>query len=85
MRAEPSAGTLHRTNRAPAHPGPAVDVDRRLVLLGFYDESTNAALLLGISLGLGALSNLLAIFIGKQQQLDYAVKLAQSPDGTWRL
>ena len=41
-----------------------------LVLLGFYDAETNATILTAFSLGLGALSNLLAIFIGKQQQLD---------------
>lgn len=40
-----------------------------LVLLGVYDESTNAALLTGLSLGLSSLSALLSIFIGKSQQL----------------
>lgn len=54
-----------------------------LVLLGLYDDATNAAILTGISLGLGALSNLLAVLVGKQQQLDTAVKLAQGADGTW--
>ena len=44
------------------------------VLLGLYDESTNAAILLGISLALGALSNLLAVFIGKQQQIDGVIR-----------
>lgn len=48
----------------------AATVSPALVLLGFYDDATNATILVGISLGLGALSNLLAIFIGKQQQID---------------
>lgn len=56
-----------------------------LVLLGLYDEATNATILLAVSLGLGALSNLLAIFVGKQQQLDNAVKMAAGADGTWRV
>lgn len=41
-----------------------------LVVLGLYDESTNAALLTAISLGLSSLSGLLAIFIGKTEQLE---------------
>lgn len=45
-----------------------------LVFFGFYDASTNATVLVGISLALGAFSNLLAIFIGKQQQLDQLTK-----------
>lgn len=47
-----------------------------LVVLGLYDEQTNAALLTGLSLGLAALSNLLAIFVGKQQQLEDARRSA---------
>lgn len=62
----------------------AATVSPALVILGFYDAATNATILVGLSLGLGALSNLLAILIGKQQQLDNAVKLAQGADGTWR-
>jgi predicted Kef-type K+ transport protein len=55
-----------------------------LVLLGFYDEQTNATVLLAISLGLAALSNLLAIFIGKQEQITaLAFQLEQGDDGTW--
>lgn len=52
----------------------AATVSPALVLLGFYDDATNATILLAISLGLGALSNLLAIFTSKQQELDAAVK-----------
>jgi len=55
-----------------------------LVLLGFYDEATNATVLLALSLGLGALSNLLAIFTSKQQQLDNALKMTRGVDGTWQ-
>ena len=40
-----------------------------LVILGVYDESTNQYILMGISLGLGALSNLVAIFVGKSQEV----------------
>ena len=50
----------------------AATVSPALVLLGFYDEATSATILLGLSLGLGALSNLLAILIGKQQQYELA-------------
>jgi hypothetical protein len=52
----------------------AATVSPALALLGFYDDATNATILLAISLGLGALSNLLAIFTSKQQQLDNAVR-----------
>lgn len=38
-----------------------------LVLLGVYDEATNAALLTALSLGLSSLSSLLAIFTVSQQ------------------
>ena len=61
----------------------AATVSPALVLLGFYDDSTNATILLGVSLGLAALSNLLAIFIGGQQQ-QRTVQLQQSADGTWQ-
>lgn len=50
----------------------AATVSPALVLLGFYDDETNAAILTGLSLALGALSNLLAIFVGKAQQLEVA-------------
>lgn len=61
----------------------AATVSPALVILGLYDAETNAQILLGISLAVGALSNLLAIFAGKQQQLDNALRLTQRPDGTW--
>jgi len=48
----------------------AATVSPTLVFFGLYDESTNAALLAGISLGLSSLSSLLAIFVGKSQQLE---------------
>ena len=48
----------------------AATVSPALVLLGFYDDSTNATILLGLSLALGALSNLLAIFIGSRQEFE---------------
>lgn len=48
----------------------AATVSPALVFFGLYDESTNAALLAGISLALSSLSSLLAIFIGKSQQLE---------------
>lgn len=47
----------------------AAVVSPTLVLLGVLNESTNAALLAGISLTLSSLSGLLSIFIGKSQQL----------------
>lgn len=64
----------------------AATVSPALVLLGFYDEATNATILLAISLGLGALSNLLAVFIGKQQEIEAvkAIALEQGNDGTFR-
>jgi hypothetical protein len=62
----------------------AATVSPALVLLGFYDAATNATILLGVSLALGALSNLLAIFTGKQQQLDNALRLERGLDGTYR-
>lgn len=47
-----------------------------LVFFGLYDETTNTALLTGLSLGLSSLSSLLAIFIGKSQQLHAVEKAA---------
>lgn len=55
----------------------AATVSPALVILGFYDEATNATILVAVSLGLGALSNLLAIFIGKQQELAAATAPAR--------
>lgn len=51
-------------------------VSPALVFLGLYDESTNAALLTGVSLALSSLSALLSIFIGKSQQLQAVAKAA---------
>ena len=47
----------------------AATVSPALVLLGLYDEETNATLLTALSLALTALSSGLAIFIGKKQEL----------------
>lgn len=49
-------------------------VSPALVLLGFYDEATNATILTGISLALGALSNLLAVFTAGHQQTEQLVQ-----------
>ena len=49
-----------------------------LVILGLYDETTNAAILTGLSLGLSSLSSLLAIFVGKQQQLEAATRFRRA-------
>jgi hypothetical protein len=46
----------------------ATTVSPALVLLGFYDEDTNATILTATSLALGALSNLLAIFTAGHQE-----------------
>ena len=48
----------------------AAVVSPALVMLGFYSAEVNATLLLGLSLALGALSNLVAILAGKQQQVE---------------
>lgn len=48
----------------------AATVSPALVFFGLYDEATNAVLLTGISLALSSLSALLAIFIGKTQELN---------------
>jgi hypothetical protein len=50
----------------------AMTVSPALAILGVYDAETNAAILMGVSLGLAALSNLLAVFVGKGQQLEAA-------------
>lgn len=42
-------------------------VSPALVLLGVYDEATNAAIMTGLSLGLGALNSFLAIFVSGKQ------------------
>lgn len=47
----------------------AATVSPALVLLGVYNESTNASLLTGLSLGLTALSSGLAIFVSKKQEV----------------
>lgn len=60
--------------------GLAATVSPALVFFGLYDESTNAALLAGVSLALSTLSSALAIFIGKSQQLD-AVEAAAKAQG----
>ena len=56
----------------------AATVSPALVFFGLYDESTNAALLAGLSLGLSSLSSLLAIFIGKNQQLEKVEAVAKA-------
>jgi len=47
----------------------ATVVSPALVLLGFYGEDTNASILMAVSLGLSALSSLVAIFASGRQQL----------------
>lgn len=47
----------------------AATVSPALVFLGLYSEETNAVLLTGLSLALSSLSSLLAIFIGKSEEL----------------
>lgn len=65
----------------------AMTVSPVLVFFGLYDADTNAALLTGISLALSSLSSLLAVFIGKTQQLETVkaevVALQQGQNGTW--
>lgn len=56
----------------------AATVSPALVLLGYYSEETNAALLTGLSLGLSSLSALLSIFIGKSQQLEKVEAVAKA-------
>jgi hypothetical protein len=51
----------------------AMVVSPALVLLGFYDEATNATVLAAVSLALSALSNLVAVFTSKKQQLDAVI------------
>lgn len=49
-----------------------------LVLLGYYSQELNAALLTGLSLGLSSLSALLSIFIGKNQQIEKVEAVAKA-------
>ena len=56
----------------------AATVSPALVFFGLYDEATNAVLLTGISLALSSLSALLAVFIGKIQEIQ-AVKAELTP------
>lgn len=56
----------------------AATVSPALVFFGLYDEATNAVLLTGISLALSSLSALLAVFIGKTQEIQ-AVKAELTP------
>ena len=51
-------------------------VSPALVLLGFYDEATNAMILTGTSLALGAISNLLAIFTASHQEMEQQARTA---------
>lgn len=53
-------------------------VSPALVLLGFYDDATNALILTGTSLALGALSNLLAILTAEKEVKEVAVRTAYS-------
>jgi hypothetical protein len=48
----------------------AATVSPALVFFGLYDAETNAALLAGLSLALSSLSALLAVFVGKKQELE---------------
>lgn len=54
----------------------AAAVSPALVLLGFYDDKTNETILTAISLALTALSSSLAIFVGKNQQLQTVLNVA---------
>lgn len=49
-----------------------------LVFFGLYSDETNAALLTGLSLALSSLSSLLAVFIGKSQQLEKVELVAKA-------
>ena len=67
----------------------AMTVSPALVLLGLYSPEVNAVLLTAVSLGLAALSNLLAIFVGKDQEIAAAadragLTLYKGSDGTFR-
>ncbi|WP_136057229.1 hypothetical protein [Microbacterium sp. K24] len=53
-----------------------------LVLLGLYDESVNAQILTGLSIGLTTLSSAIAIFASGQQQR--IVDARDLPDGALR-
>jgi hypothetical protein len=56
----------------------AATVSPALVFFGLYSDDVNTSLLTGISLGLTSLSTLLAIFIGKNEQLEKVEKLAKA-------
>lgn len=56
----------------------AATVSPALVFLGLYSDETNAALLTGLSLALSSLSSLLAIFIGKSQELEKVEAVAKA-------
>lgn len=56
----------------------AATVSPALVFFGLYSEETNAVLLTGLSLALSSLSSLLAIFIGKSQQLEKVEAVAKA-------
>lgn len=56
----------------------AATVSPALVLLGYYTEQTNAALMTGLSLGLSSLSALLSVFIGKSQELQKVEAVAKA-------
>lgn len=56
----------------------AATVSPALVLLGVYSDDTNAVLLTGLSLALSSLSSLLAIFVGKSQQLEKVEAVAKA-------
>lgn len=53
-------------------------VSPTLVFFGIYSPETNAALLAGISLALSSLSSLLAVFVGKSQQLEKVEAVAKA-------
>ena len=53
-------------------------VSPTLVFFGLYSAETNASLLAGVSLALSSLSSLLAIFIGKSQQLEKVEAVAKA-------
>lgn len=53
-------------------------VSPALVFFGLYSPETNASLLAGVSLALSSLSSLLAIFIGKSQELEKVEAVAKA-------
>ena len=56
----------------------AATVSPALVFFGLYSQETNTALLTGLSLGLSSLSSLLAVFIGKSQELEKVEAVAKA-------